>query len=109
MHNRHNAQHATYTPGKDSQNSPVDKWGPFEDVSVYGWSPADTVSSPEQGRDAVTTRLTLMLPPDAPPCGHRDRWRLLGVTYEQDGDYQDWSNGPFGFKPGGTCHLVKVS
>lgn len=71
--------------------------------SVYGWAPAGTNES-NASRHTVTADLELYGPSDF-TVDPRDHVRILGMTYEVQGDVESYDYGPFGFTPGVRVNL----
>lgn len=75
---------------------------------VYGWEPP----GPDEElfsakRDAVVQDLNVYVPPGF-DCEAEDRIVVGGLTYRAVGDLRDYTNGPFGFKPGGVVRASRV-
>ena len=82
----------------------VDAWATIPvPTPVYGWAPAGTNES-TASRQTVTADLELYAPSDF-VVDPRDRIRILGKTYEVQGDVEDFDHGPFGFTPGVRVNL----
>ena len=86
----------------------VDAWA-TEPVTkaVYGWAPAGTNES-NASRHTVTADLELFAPPGF-TLDSRDHVRILGQTYEVQGDVEDFNHGPFGWAPGVRVNLRRFS
>jgi hypothetical protein len=97
--------HKVYTPGAvDSHNNPVDDWEDPVDLAVIGLAPA---TSGEPGGTQVVTGVTVYSAPGF-NLDPRDRFVYKGVEWMVDGEEGDWTDGPFGFEPGGTFNLKRV-
>lgn len=93
---------------RDTHGKPTDVWsGPGDPQPVYGWGPAGTSEPSEPNRSAVTHDLDLYVPPGF-VCAPRDRIDVAALTYEVEGELEDFTHGPFGFAPGGRVRLRKV-
>lgn len=77
-------------------------------VAVYGWQPVSEVeryTAALAGR--TVTDLKLLSPTgDFQPM---DAVVINGVTYEVDGQVEDYNHGPFGFTPGFAIGLRRVA
>jgi hypothetical protein len=71
--------------------------------SVYGWAPAGT-NEATASRQTVTADIVLYAPSEF-TLDPRDRVRLLGQTYEVQGDVESFDHGPFGYTPGVRVNL----
>ena len=104
---KHVVQHQAYTPGKDSHGAPVDAWDAPQPVAVYSWA-STAMSQPVDGnRRAVIADVDLLVPPGVSGAP-RDRWILLGKTFEQVGDLEDFTTGPWPGSPGGRINLRRI-
>ena len=82
----------------------VDAWSDTpRQEQVYCWAPAGTNES-NASRHTVTADLELLAPPSF-MVDPRDRVRILGKTYEVQGDVEDFNHGPFGYAPGVRVNL----
>lgn len=102
-------QARTATTGTNKFNNVPHTFATATTHPVYGWAPAGTGEPFEVAREAVTWDLDLYAPPGF-PAGPHDRITLpegLG-TFEVDGKVQDFTHGPFGFRPGVRVRLAKV-
>lgn len=89
---------------EDEYGNTVDAWADTPvPTPVYGWGPAGTNES-NASRHTVTADVELLAPPDF-TVDPRDRIRILGKTYEVQGDVEDFNHGPFGFTPGVRVNL----
>jgi hypothetical protein len=106
---RQKVKRRAFLPGaRDAYGNPTQGWDEPEPVAVYGWGPASPDTAPHvQGRDPVTCDVDL-LAPIGTVCGHKDRWTLPDGDYDQVGDPQDYSHGPFGFHGGLRIALTRV-
>jgi hypothetical protein len=86
----------------------VDAWA-TEPVpkAVYGWAPAGTNES-SASRHTVVSDLELFAPSDF-MIDSKDRVRILGKTYEVQGEVEDFDHGPFGYRPGVRVNLKRFS
>lgn len=94
-----------YTGGaRNEYGNVIDSWAttPVQ-KEVYGWSPAGTNES-TASRHTVTADVELLVPPGF-TLDSRDHVQILGVTYEVQGEVEDYNHGPFGFTPGGRVNL----
>jgi hypothetical protein len=84
---------------------------------VYGWEPQS--SEVPVGNDDVTLRVInsrIVLVPDVTPYKVGDRIAFPGANIDDDNqayrvsqDDRDYTNGPFGYMPGGAIVVEKVS
>lgn len=99
-------QHEVYQPGaKNSHNNPVDAWAAPVVLSVFGYGPRE--DSTEPGGTQVIVGLEVYAPKTS-TVGAKDRLIVDGHRYEVDGEIADWTNGPFGYKPGIVINLKRV-
>ena len=87
-----------YTPETTGLGTARPAWGSPVDVQSHGWwqPTADEVANTDPGRRGIQIVRNLMVVRGT-DCGDRDRWTLPGDgTYEQAGEPQDYSHGPFG-------------
>lgn len=86
---------------KDDFGNTVDAWATTPvPTPVFGWAPAGSSES-NVSRHTVTTDLELYAPPEF-AVDPRDRIRILGVTYEIEGEVEDFTHGPSGPLGGGV-------
>ena len=83
--------------GRDAHGNPIRRWAEPEVRKVFGWHQLTAEELAEQGINRSTRRLAV-LAPWQPSIG--DRVKILGTTFEVDGEPQDWDHGPFAFQPG---------
>jgi hypothetical protein len=89
---------------EDAYGNIVDAWDVTARTErVYGWAPAGTNES-NASRHTVTADLELFAPPGF-TLDSRDHVRVLGKTYEVEGDVEDYDHGPFGYTPGIRVNL----
>ncbi len=102
--------------GTDAYGNPVREWGEPVTQRVMGWAPptADSAASGVSGdslsrgfEDGLIRDLDVYVPPGF-EVDPRDRVRVQGLDYEIVGNVQDFTHGPFGFKPGGVLPLKRV-
>ncbi len=94
----------------DPGGDPIESWSAPVQAPVYGWGPAAVGTDIEPfvaNRDLVSWELDLYVPPEF-VCGPHDRIVVLGVEYEVEGPVQDYSHGPFGFRPGNRVRLKRA-
>ncbi|MCL1838660.1 MAG: hypothetical protein FWG47_05015 [Propionibacteriaceae bacterium] len=91
----------------DSHNAPVDAWAEPTLVQVYAWAPTSMTQNVDGNRRPVVADVDLLVPVGV--CGApRDRWTLLGKVFEQVGDFEDYTTGPWPGSPGGRIRLKRV-
>lgn len=95
------------TGGTDAHGNPIEGWSDPEPVRIYGWEVPRTAEPLRAGHDRVVVDLSMFVPPGFEVSAH-DRVDIKGRTYEVVGEFEDASNGPFGFDPGGTVQLRRV-
>lgn len=93
----------------DAMGQPTVTWGEPVPQSVYGWAPAGTSEPFEAAREPITWELDLFAPPGF-TCGPHDRIMIPGdlEPFEVEGRIQDFTYGPFEFKPGVRVRLKRV-
>lgn len=94
----------------DDLGNPVATYAAPKLRKVYGWAPPRPGT--EQVSDGVTlyhVDLVLYLPPVEYAIDPTDRFRVNGLTFEVVGGPDDWGKGPFGFDPGVTLQLRRVT
>lgn len=77
-------------------------------VAVYGWQP----TSQEERYTAALAGRTVSDLKLLSPTGDfvsSDAVVISGVTYEVDGEIEDYNHGPFGFTPGFVINLRRVA
>lgn len=77
-------------------------------VAVYGWYP---VSQDERYAAALAGRTVSDLKLLSPTGDFKstDAVSINGVSYEVDGEVEDYTHGPFGFAPGFVINLRRVA
>lgn len=99
-------QHEAYQPGeKNAHNNPVDAWADAVDLAVFGYGPRQ--DSTEPGGTQVIVGLEVYAPKTS-AVAPNDRLIVDGHRYEVDGEIADWTNGPYGYKPGIVINLKLV-
>lgn len=93
----------------DARNNPTTVYTPALDetgsaVAVMGWAPTQT-AEPNEVR--VQADLDLFVPPTV-SGGPGDVVDLPDGAFEVVGWPEDWSNGPFGFRPGKVVKLKRT-
>lgn len=89
---------------ENAYGNTTDAWATEPVVKrVYGWAPAGT-NEATASRQTVTADLELYAPSDF-TLDPRDRVRVMGRTYEVQGEVEDFDHGPFGFTPGVRVNL----
>ena len=93
--------------GRDQYGDPVGEPVPDVDIAGCGVAPRQAGEEIGQGRVAVTSGLTLYMPPgtDVLPS---DRFEVRGVVYEVDGEPGDWRSPFTGWRPGMEVQLTRV-
>lgn len=92
---------------QDSHGNDIDAWAPpGVPQPIYGWSPSGS-QEVNGWRDVVTSDAMILAPPDF-QCQPKDRVVLDGVTYEVQGESQNYGNGPFDFAPGMVVNLKHI-
>lgn len=101
-------QHERYRAdgGLDAHGNRVPAWDDPVDVVVYGWA-APTSSEPKlAGQDRVAVALELFAPPST-AARPADRFRVDGELYDVVGEVEDYTHGPFGWRPGVVINLAR--
>lgn len=80
-------------------------WGAWHDREVYGWAPPTTREARSEGTVVQDVDLEIYAPTF--PVDHRDQFRVLGKTYDVEGDPGDYDHGPFGYTPGMVVRLSR--
>lgn len=99
-----------YEPAsEDPIGLPGDGWAAPVDVDSFGWwQPSADEIRPNPGRRSQEIVRTLMVPLGT-DCADRDRWTIPGDgTFDQVGEAQDNSHGPFGMQTPLVIYLGKV-
>lgn len=100
--------HRVATPGgTDDYGDPIPPTWADVTVQVYGWAPAAMTEPPEDGRSEVAWTTDIYAPPSWKPAPS-DRVLLDGSEFEVVGHPEDWTYGPFGFRPGVVVHCKRV-
>ena len=89
---------------EDAHGNPVDGWSAPVEVPVYGWGPfTDSETRPE------LTGLKVVLEVYARTgfAGPGDRVTVDGVPFIAVGHADDFTHGPFGFRPGYRINLKR--
>ncbi len=109
--------HAYTGTGEDAHGNVIPQWAPAKDQpgtshAVYGWSVPSTTEPKLLGHDErVIVDVELLVPPGFPtserdlidlPDGPAGQFEVVGVV-------QDYTKGPFGFRPGAVLNLRKVA
>ena len=90
----------------DSHGNPTTEW--VEEVRpVIGWGAPRGREPKVAGVSALVVDLELFVPPDW-SSKDTDLVVVDGLQYEQVGPVEDYSHGPFGFKPGGVVNLHRA-
>jgi hypothetical protein len=89
---------------EDEYGNTTDAWAAIPVAApVFGWAPAGTNEN-NASRHTVTADLELFAPSGF-TVDPRDHIRILGKTYEVQGDVEDFDHGPFGYSPGVRVNL----
>jgi hypothetical protein len=100
--------HAWEALAVDAHGNPMEMWAePGDTVGVYGWAPPSPDTETLGGRDAVTRQLDLLVPPGF-TIGPHDQITVDGVRYDVVGYLEDFTHGPFGWRPGGRVNLQRA-
>lgn len=101
-------QRRAYIPGAlDSHGNPTDSWGDPVDVDVYGWVPSSGAGGADvntAGRLEVISDIDILAPAGTTAFPN-DRFIIAGDTYLVMGHAEDFTQGPFGYKPGVRINL----
>lgn len=93
---------------QDAYGDTADAWAEPVDVLVHAWAPPSADGSPvEEARNAVTRDLDLYAPAGTTGAP-RDRWIVGGVTFEQVGWPEDYTNGPWSWSAGVRINLKRT-
>ncbi|KZM68473.1 hypothetical protein [Nocardia terpenica] len=83
----------------------VTEWTPrSQREPVYGWGPPQTSEPKIIGYDRLVVEVELLAPPTF-SVKPNDRVRLGGSDYRVIGYAEDYTHGPFGFRPGVVVNL----
>lgn len=90
----------------DAHGNPVRGWDEPTDVAVYGWAAPTSTEPKLAGQDRVAIVLELFAPPGtaAQPA---DRFTVDGELYDVVGEVEDYTHGPFGWRPGVVINLAR--
>lgn len=106
--------HLMTTSGVDAHRNPVKTYTPPLDqpgtpVKVYGWSVPSTSEPLIPGHDRVIADIQLLIPPGF-PAGPSSVIDLPSAgQYQVIGEQQDYTTGPFGFRPGSVLNLRRIT
>lgn len=90
--------------GTDPHGNPVPVYAP-EEAKVHGWA----APAPEERTNERVVIDMRLFAPAGTVVDSRDRFTLGdGHTYEVQGPVQDYSFGPFGWRPGVVVNLLRV-
>lgn len=105
MHPRYQVDVLPYAGTVENEyGNTVDAWETTPiPTPVYGWAPAGT-NEVSASRHTVTADLELFAPSSF-TVDPRSRIRILGRTYEIQGDVESFDYGPFGYAPGVRVNL----
>ena len=94
------ASHLAHSAGAtDDFGNAADSWAAGVDVACFWWSPE--VAEPAlPGHSRIVVDLVIVLDSaDAATVKSRDRFVIDSLTFEVDGQAQDFDHGPFGWAP----------
>lgn len=93
--------------GQDAYGNDVEGYSAPDTQEVYGWAPSGT---DETGgwRRTVVADLQLYAPRGF-RCGPHDQVVVDGVTYDVQGEVEDYTHGPFGHQPGVRVNLTRTA
>lgn len=75
---------------------------------VFGWYPGTTEEV--EGRRSTVVADRRLLAPDGFRCGPQDRVRFPdGQVFTVEGEIEDFTRGPFGWRPGVRVNLRRVT
>jgi hypothetical protein len=107
--------HAWSEGPEDPHGNPTNVWTPPLDqpgtpTKVMGWQTSRTI---EPNETRVQSDIDLLVPPGVTVGSPRD---VVDIPldkskgqYEVVGDMEDWTTGPFGYKPGAVVKLKRVT
>lgn len=93
---------------EDAHGNVQETWSAPETVNVYSIAPTQQIEPFEEGRDVVVEKKTILAPSNV-HIGPHDKVRINTEEYKVDGGTQDWNTGPFGWTPGVSINIEKVS
>lgn len=100
--------HTYQASALDPHGNLVDLWDEDgTEVAVYGWAPPSPDTETLGGREAITRGLDLFVPPGV-EVGPQDRITVDGVRYDVVGHTEDFTHGPFGWRPGNRINLTRA-
>lgn len=92
----------------DAHGNEVQTWAAPVEQRVIGWSVPNSVEPKYAGADRTIVDVELYVPPSF-TIGPRDRVSLPGGwLFEVAGYPEDYTHGPFNFRPGLVVNLVRV-
>lgn len=108
--------HTRTESGMDAHRNPVPTYKPPLDrpgtpVKVYGWYTPSATEPQIPGHERTIADVALMVPPGFPatstsvidlPGGPKGQFEVIG-------DPEDYSYGPFGWKPGSVLNLRRIT
>lgn len=105
--------HLMTQSGMDAHRNPVKTYRPplnqpGTPVKVYGWSVPDTLEPIVPGHERVMVDVQLLVPPGFPAVAS-SVIDLPAGQFQVIGEQQDYTNGPFAFRPGGVLHLRRIT
>lgn len=92
----------------DSHGNPVRSWADPVEQAVYGWYVPSTDEPAVAGHDRVVVDVKVLVPPGF-VCGPNDRVVVDGSTFDVVGLLEDYTFGPWGYRPGAVLNLREVS
>lgn len=93
---------------KDERGRKTETWhSQGLECEVMGWAPpTPDMTLTDDAGERLAKKLDLLVPPDF-SCGHRDKIIIDNIPYIAIGEPQDFTKGPFGFRPGKVVHLER--
>lgn len=93
---------------KNSRGNLVDAWDAAVTVPVYSWHVGSSHEPQIAGHERVVVEAVVLSPPTFKP-GNRDLIVLPIGEFEVIGDVEDYNHGPFGWAPGNSINLKRVT
>ena len=93
---------------RNSRGNLVDAWDDPVDVRVYSWHVPSSHEPQIAGHERVVVQAVVLAPESFKP-GDRDKIALPIGVFEVIGDVEDYNHGPFGWAPGNSINLKRVT
>lgn len=110
MNTSYTISHAAYTGSTDSDGYPTaDSYATPVDRQVFGWYPGSSQLDDSSDYTRRIVQSVVVMAPDTSPYSPRDKIALSVGDEWFVTDVNDYTTGPFGYRPGGTITIEQVS